>query len=54
MDKLEMKRFYNYLRAGRSETKALRMAKIEMIGSDVPAYRHPYFWAPFVFVGYGE
>jgi CHAT domain-containing protein len=46
-----MKAFYRRMKAGAGPGRALREAKVEMIRSDVPAYRHPYFWAPFVLVG---
>jgi len=46
-----MKSFYKHLREGKSKPEALRQAKLDMIHSDIPAYRFPYFWAPFVIVG---
>ncbi len=46
-----MKVFYGKMKAGLSPAAALREAKRAMRASDVPAYRHPYFWAPFVLVG---
>jgi len=46
-----MKSFYRHLRAGKGKAEALRQAKLDMIRSDLPAYRFPYFWAPFVLIG---
>ena len=46
-----MKLFYGKMKAGFSPASALHEAKLAMRASDVPAYRHPYFWAPFVLVG---
>lgn len=43
--------FYRHLKAGTSKVEALRQAKLEMFRSDIPAYRFPYYWAPFVLVG---
>lgn len=46
-----MKMFYQKMKAGQGNGDALRAAKLEMIHSESPAYRHPYFWAAFVLVG---
>jgi CHAT domain-containing protein len=46
-----MKQFYRHMRDGQSPGDALRLAKLDMLHSGIPAYRHPYFWAPFVLVG---
>jgi CHAT domain-containing protein len=46
-----MKRFYHYLRKGRKNSDALRLARLDMIHSDILAYRHPYYWSAFVMVG---
>jgi CHAT domain-containing protein len=46
-----MKGFYRHLRAGKPKAVALRQAKLDMLRSDKLAYRHPYFWAPFVLAG---
>ncbi len=43
--------FYRRMQAGMTPAIALRQAKLAMVRSDSPAYRHPYFWAPFVVVG---
>lgn len=48
-----MRRFYGHLRAGKSRVEALRQAKLDLLRSDIPAYRHPYYWAAFVLVGRG-
>jgi CHAT domain-containing protein len=45
-----MKSFYEHM-ATASPAAALRAAKLAMIHSPSPAYRHPYFWAPFVLTG---
>jgi hypothetical protein len=36
---------------GASASLALRQAKLEMLHAGPPAYRQPYFWAPFCFGG---
>jgi hypothetical protein len=46
-----MKPFYQEMREGVPPGLALRKAKLELLRSEVPAYRHPHFWAPFVSVG---
>jgi CHAT domain-containing protein len=46
-----MKEFYRRLTQGDTATAALQRAKLAMVRSDIPAYHHPYFWAPFVLVG---
>jgi CHAT domain-containing protein/predicted negative regulator of RcsB-dependent stress response len=46
-----MKSFYRRMRAGADPAEALRQAKREMRRSPTRAYRHPYFWAPFVVIG---
>lgn len=46
-----MEAFYKKMKEGKRKGRALREAKLEMIHSDVPAYQHPYFWAPFVLIG---
>ncbi|MEW6208783.1 MAG: CHAT domain-containing protein [Acidobacteriota bacterium] len=48
-----MKRFYKRLKEGRGQSEALRKAKLDMINSDIPLYRHPYYWATFVLAGIG-
>jgi CHAT domain-containing protein len=44
-----MKRFYGYLRQGRSKDEALRSAQAEMIHSQ--SFAHPYYWAAFQLTG---
>lgn len=44
-----MKRFYGYLRAGRSMDEALRAAQADLIRSK--AFSHPYYWAAFQLTG---
>ncbi len=46
-----MKSFYKNLNQGLSKDDALRQAKLELLRSQQPAWRHPYYWAPFVLVG---
>jgi len=46
-----MRAFYGRLKQGLGSAKALRQAKRAMILSDRPAYRFPYYWAPFILVG---
>jgi CHAT domain-containing protein/Tfp pilus assembly protein PilF len=44
-----MKRFYGYLRKGRSKDAALRAAQIDLIRSQ--GFSHPYYWAAFQLTG---
>jgi CHAT domain-containing protein len=46
-----MAAFYGAMRRGVSPAAALRQAKLSFLASDTPAYRHPYFWAPFILTG---
>ena len=46
-----MKTFYAGMKAGLGGAEALRRAKVSMAQGGNRAWRHPYFWAPFVFVG---
>jgi CHAT domain-containing protein/tetratricopeptide (TPR) repeat protein len=46
-----MQKFYKHLRDGADIPTALRQAKLDMLGSGIPGYRNPYFWAPFVVTG---
>ncbi len=55
-----MEMFYKNLLSGMNRAEALRQAKLELMkesdrlyGEDV-SYRHPFFWAPFVFLGKSE
>jgi CHAT domain-containing protein len=43
-----MKVFYQELAKASSPAQALREARRAFFHSPIPAYRHPYFWAPFV------
>jgi len=49
-----MEAFYSEMSQGLSPATALRAAKVRMLGSERTAYRHPYYWAPFVLVGVGN
>jgi CHAT domain-containing protein/Tfp pilus assembly protein PilF len=44
-----MKRFYGYLRDGRSKDEALRAAQVDLIRSQ--DFAHPYYWAAFQMTG---
>jgi CHAT domain-containing protein/Tfp pilus assembly protein PilF len=46
-----MKTFYQKLNSGMSKDEALQQAKLTLINGHQRAWRHPYFWAPFVLVG---
>jgi CHAT domain-containing protein len=46
-----MKTFYRNLSRGLSREEALRQAKLFLMRNSQAAWRHPYYWAPFVFVG---
>jgi CHAT domain-containing protein len=46
-----MKAFYKNLNRGLSKDDALRQAKLELLHGRQRAWRHPYYWAPFVLVG---
>ena len=46
-----MKAFYKNLKQGMGKDEALRQAKLELLHGRQPAWRHPYYWAPFVLVG---
>ena len=49
-----MKTFYAGMKAGLGGAEALRRAKVSLAKGANRAWRHPYFWASFVFVGEGE
>src|SRR6185369_2872901 len=49
-----MKRFYSNLKAGLRRDEALRQAKLALMKTPGSSWRHPYYWAPFVFLGLGE
>ena len=42
-----MDEFYSALQKGRSPDAALRAAKLSLLHSETPAYRRPFYWAPF-------
>ena len=44
-----MKRFYGYLKAGRTKAEALRLAQVDLIAS--PPYSQPRDWAGFELIG---
>ncbi len=46
-----MKSFYKNLQSGMAKDEALRQAKLELLAGQKRAWRHPYYWAPFVLVG---
>jgi CHAT domain-containing protein len=48
-----MEMFYARMSQSRPRPVALREAKRSMLESERMAFRHPYFWAPFVLVGAG-
>jgi CHAT domain-containing protein len=49
-----MRDFYQNLKRGLPKDDALRQAKLKLLNSSQPAWRHPYFWAPFVLEGERE
>jgi CHAT domain-containing protein len=49
-----MESFYLNLRRGLPESEALREAKLSLLRSSQPTWRHPYFWAAFVLEGQGH
>ena len=49
-----MKSFYLNLRRGLPKREALREAKLSLLRSSQPTWRHPYFWAAFVLEGQGH
>ena len=48
---LLMEDFYAHYLKGEDAATALRRAKLGLLDGKDPRYRHPYFWAPFVFMG---
>jgi CHAT domain-containing protein len=44
-----MERFYRRLAHGEGKAAALRGAQLDLM--QVPKYRYPYYWAPFILVG---
>lgn len=49
-----MTNLYRNLNRGLSREQALRQAKLSMMRSPNAAWRHPYYWAPFVLSGDGR
>ncbi len=54
-----MKKFYAQMRSGKGNAESLRYAKLQMLqdadrDSGYPAYKDPYYWAPFIMVGPGD
>ena len=43
--------FYKQINSGKSPAESLHQAKISFIESPRVLYDHPYYWAPFIFVG---
>ncbi len=46
-----MKTLYRNLNRGMSREDALRQAKLSLIHGESRAWRHPYYWAPFILMG---
>jgi CHAT domain-containing protein len=46
-----MKRFYGYLKSGRSKDEALRQAQLDLIKDPSARYSHPFHWAAFELIG---
>jgi CHAT domain-containing protein/tetratricopeptide (TPR) repeat protein len=46
-----MKRFYTYLRQGKTKDEALRSAQLDLIRSQKGKLSHPYHWAGFALYG---
>jgi CHAT domain-containing protein/tetratricopeptide (TPR) repeat protein len=46
-----MNYLYQNLEAGMSKAEALRQAKISFLSDHHGVFSHPYYWAPFVYVG---
>ena len=46
-----MHAFYRELANEGPAEEALRRAKFSLMAASRPAYRHPYYWAPFILVG---
>ena len=44
--------FYEYLKDGKSKSKALQQAKIDYLNTtDITTLKHPYYWAGFILYG---
>ena len=46
-----MKRFYSYLRQGKTKDEALRSAQLDLLRSRKEGFSHPYYWAGFSLYG---
>lgn len=46
-----MRRFYTYLRDGKTKDEALRRAQVDLLRSGDPGLAHPYHWAAFQLYG---
>ncbi len=44
-----MQEFYRNLLSGQGKAAALRQAQLTLLNH--PAYRHPFYWAPFILIG---
>ena len=49
-----MASFYRNLNRGLSKAEAMRRAKLTLLNDSRAAWRHPYYWAPFVIEGEGR
>jgi CHAT domain-containing protein len=48
---LLMREFHAHLLDGEDAPAALRRAKLGLLKSKDPRFRHPFFWAPFIVIG---
>jgi CHAT domain-containing protein/Tfp pilus assembly protein PilF len=46
-----MKRFYGYLKSGKSKDEAIRQAQLDLIKDPSARYSHPFHWAAFELIG---
>lgn len=46
-----MRRFYSYLRDGKTKDEALRRSQVDLLRSGDPGLAHPYHWAAFQLYG---
>jgi len=51
---LLMQEFYKNLQKGESKSRALRDAKLSLLLSKDPEFKHPYYWASFILTGDGS
>lgn len=52
MTTMLMKEFYTQLKSGKTKTECLRQAQLSIIGCEDKNFSHPFFWAPFILIGY--